>query len=367
MKCVNRSHAVAFLFLVACAPSSLVRSAQVGDRRALAEQMEARLKVGDLSVNDVKEVARATVAFEVASAKEDELLARLDDASLCARWIVQFLDDRKGRHDEAGARAATMLFEIGKLSAGDVRDWANDDDATWRALGVRGLVREDDAGARMKALGDPDPRVRLGAILAMQTAGDKADASRLIESARLDPDLPNRHHAVRAFATLKSASKPEMTALRDLWESADESLRREIATAWATSRPLFESGGREQLVVLLASGGLSGPAIAGAAAVVRTHRDDNELDPLAVATLERALLHGSRFDKVRALAASSASGSPILHEAVKKLVDDSDVDVRAAVQAQLAPLPQTRNPVVAKAITDSNVSVRTKAACSLAR
>jgi hypothetical protein len=147
---------------------------------------------------------------------------------------------------------------------------------------------------------------------------------------------------VRILATFESASGAEVTALRDLWEGADEVLRREIATAWASSNGLFANGGREQLVVLLAGGGASAPAIAGAAAWVRFHRADKELDTLAIATLERALLHGSRFDKLHALSVTTATDSTVVRDAALKLAGDADPEIRLALHTQIGALPGRR-------------------------
>ncbi len=336
------ARSVLLAFVVSCAPSSLVRVAQSGERAALAAQIDAKLKAGELSAGDVREISRTMLQFELASAKDGDVVKRLDEASSCARLIVDFLDERRRRHDDAGARAAMMLLELGRLDPSEVRDRSNENDADWRAVGVRGLVRDGDAPARAKALGDPDARVRRSALRAIDAAKNATDAARLLETAQFDPETINRHQAVRILATFESVSGPEVTALRDLWESADEILRREIATAWAASNGLFANGGREQLIVLLAAGGLSASAIAASAAVARFHRVDKELDALAVATLERALLHGSRFDKVHALSAASATDSKIVHDAVLKLADDPDAEIRLALHTQLAALPERR-------------------------
>jgi hypothetical protein len=392
-------------------------------------QIEAQLKAGDLTVSDVRKISLSVLQLELTSAKEADAVNRLDDASACARLIGDFLAERSGKHNDLGARATMALLELGTIDPGDVRHWAHDDDAAWRAVGARGLVGDGDGAARARALGDPDVRVRRSALRAIEVAKHPADLPRLLEAARFDPETIHRHQAVRILATFESVSGAEVTALRDLWEGADEMLRREIATAWASSHGLFASGGREQLVVLLAGGAASAPAIAGAAALVRFHRADAELDSLAIATLERALLHGSRFDKVHALSVTGATDSTIVRDAALKLADDTDPELRFALHTQLGALPARRavslaalwvfakdnahplahkarealarlgdravlpllerdigdptaavrlgaldglvalgtTPYAAKLITDSDVSVRTKAACTLAQ
>ncbi len=351
---LSRAALVLFSLCAACAPSPLVRSAQMGDWRALASLLEARLKAGDVSASEVRNVSRATIDFELSAGSDADVLARLGELSNCAGLIVPFLDERKNKHDGIGAHAATMLFELGKLAPDDVRGWADDDDAQWRALGVRGLVRNGDGEKRAKALVDPDGRVRLSAVFAVRDAGEVAEAPLLIEVARLDSESLNRLHAIRAIAASPSAGAKEVCALRDIWEGADDALRREIALAWVTSTSLFLGGGRERLIAILAAGGLSGPTIAAAAAVTRLRRNDKEIDQLAVTVLERALTHGSLLDKIHVLSAAVIDHSSVLQDAVKKLADETEVEVRVAAHIKLAGLAHTRKASVAALFVIAN-------------
>ena len=52
------------------------------------------------------------------------------------------------KHDGAGAEAALTRLEDGKLGDGSARDFLDDADDRWRAVGTRTLHRDDDRKCR---------------------------------------------------------------------------------------------------------------------------------------------------------------------------------------------------------------------------
>ena len=121
--------------------------------------------------------------------------------------------------DAAGAEAALARVEAGELSAGSARDFLREADDAWRAVGTRGLVREEDDAARMRAYVDPAPAVRRAAMHAAAVAKDPRDVEALAEAARVDPEPIVRTDAVRALGAVGGALV--IAKLRDLWAGAD--------------------------------------------------------------------------------------------------------------------------------------------------
>src|SRR5262249_13817495 len=149
---------------------------------------------------------------------------------------------------------------------GDVRALTGEDPA-WRAVAARALVRPEDRAARWKALLDPEPLVRRQAARAAADAADPDDLDALAEAVRLDPQPIVRTEAVRGLAALGGAAGGRVLgARRDLWRGGDDALREDMARAWSRS-PLWESGGREELRLLVAAEE-GPPAIEGAAAIL---------------------------------------------------------------------------------------------------
>ena len=151
-------------------------------------------------------------------------------------------------HDEAGAAAALALLDARELSQDDARQFATNPSAPWRAVGARALVRSEDRPLRLKALLDPDPRVRRQAVRAARDDQDPDDLGALSEAARVDPEPIVRTEAVRAMVELEPLPPGELAdLLRDLWPRADEGLREDIAIAWASPR-VWDQGGSEALL-----------------------------------------------------------------------------------------------------------------------
>ena len=328
---------IAALVLVAGCGNAALRAAERGDNAKLRAEIADKQRSGTLTNGEAADLARAVAEHEITSAKtEKDALARLDETRACARELDDAFEERMKTRDGAGAEAALLRLESGKLGTGSARAWLDDADDRWRAVATRTLRESDDRQRREKAILDPSPRVRRGAIRASAQAKDAADIDLLFETARVDPDLLLRNEALRAISSILRGDAGHDRAaeiavrLRDLWTSGDDPLKEDIAVAWGLA-PVFESGGREALRVAIAGG--KGPgAIAAAGVVVRSVKD-TDLVASGTALLARTITDGSRRDRLHALVVSRLEG-PVL-EAARKAAHDDDLEVRVPVLARL--------------------------------
>jgi hypothetical protein len=321
-----------------CASSGALRAAERGDFATLQKDVAVEEKLGKLSNGEAADLARAVVGWEIEKGPPAEQLARVREARACAAGIDDALARRMKTRDEAGGEAALARVESGELSEGAARDHLADTDDAWRAVGARGLVREGDDAARLRAYVDPAPAVRRAAMHAALRAKDARDVDALAEAARVDPEGIVRTDAVRSLAAIGGAAV--VAKLRDLWGGADGPLREDIATAWA-SPGVWEAGGREDLRVLVAQG--RGPAAiqAAGAALGRAPRDA-EIEASATALLARLVSGASKpshRDRVHAIAVTPpralALASGAILDALREAARDSDVMIDVAALAQL--------------------------------
>ncbi|HSO34817.1 MAG TPA: hypothetical protein VLT33_19920 [Labilithrix sp.] len=328
----------AALAAVSCG-SPAFRAAERGDHAKLRAEIEGKHQRGKLSNLEAANLARVVASRELTSAKDDaSATARIRETLGCAADLDEALEERMKQHDGAGAEAALLRVEDGKLGDGDARDYLADGDDRWRAVATRTLHRDDDRKRRQAAVLDPSPRVRRSAIRASADAKDVADLDLLFETARVDPELLLRNEALRSMSQIlradensKARAAAHATRLRDLWSTGDDALREDIGVAWALS-PVFENGGREALRVEIASG--KGPgAIAAAAVVLRTAPRDAELAASASALLTRTIGEGSRRDRLHAIASARTSGTEL--EALRAAAKEEDRDIRVPALARL--------------------------------
>ena len=318
--------------------SSAWRAAESGDRAKLRAEIEGKHQRGQLSNSEAAKLSRAVASRELTTAKDETTAtARVKETQGCAAELDEALEDRMKTHDGAGAEAALIRVEDGKLGDGDARDYLADGDDRWRAVGTRTLHRDDDRRRRQAAVLDPSPRVRRSAIRASADAKDVSDLDLLFETVRVDPELMLRNEALRAMSQIlrsddgKARAAAHVTRLRDLWTTGDDAIREDIGVAWALS-PVFENGGREALRVEIASG--KGPgAIAAAAVVLRTAPRDGELAGSASALLTRTIAEGSRRDRLHAIASARTTGAEL--EALRAAAKEDDRDIRVAALARL--------------------------------
>ncbi|MCL2723829.1 MAG: hypothetical protein FWD69_05270 [Polyangiaceae bacterium] len=279
---------------------------------------------------------------EIASAKDEaRATARVRESRQCVVRVDDALRRRMKVHDGAGAEAAMLLLENGKLSEGKARSYLADADDRWRAVGVRMLYESGDGRARRTALIDPSPRVRTSAVRASVRAADPADLDVLFETARVDPEPMLRTDAIGAVSAIARSRRGRAYAgdvalrLRDLWTAGDDALRENVAVAWALS-PVFEHGGRAALVVRIAEGRGPGP-VAAAGVVLRTASKDEALVASANALVARTILEGSVRDRRNAIFVARLEGSPL--DAIRKASTDDDNEVRITALARLLDSP----------------------------
>ncbi len=310
-----------------------MRAAEHGDRAALLQAVSIGNRRGSLSNREATAIAREVAERELRTSPPVEALSRVREARACAYELDDPLADRMRTHDATGAEAALARIEGRGLSPGGARVFAADPDAAWHAVGARGLVRAEDRVNRLRALLDPDPRVRRQAARAAHDAASEGDLDALVEAARLDPEPIVRTEAVRAIVALPPAPRTAII-LRDLWNGGDDGLREDIARAWSAPS-LWSAGGREALRVLLAAE--HGPgALEGAAAVLRRREADADMAQVAAALLMRTIQSGSRRERLQALAQTPLDRSELL-ASVKTAAGDGDAEVRVAALARLAP------------------------------
>lgn len=329
-----------FVVLSAAACGSpAFRAAERGDRAKLRAEIEDKHQRGKLSNLEAANLARVVASRELTSAKDDAMAsARIREAQGCAADLDEALEERMKTHDGAGAEAALLRVEDGKLGDGDARDYLADGDDRWRAVATRTLHRDDDRKRRQAAVLDPSPRVRRSAIRAAADAKDVADLDLLFETARVDPELLLRNEALRSMSQIlrgdesgRARAAAHATRLRDLWSTGDDAVREDIGVAWALS-PVFENGGREALRVVIAAG--KGPgAIAAAAVVLRTAPRDVELAASASALIARTIAEGSRRDRLHAVASARTTGLEL--EALRQASKEDNGGIRVPALARL--------------------------------
>jgi hypothetical protein len=317
-----------------CASSPAMRAAESGDRAALAGAVGEREKRGAMSNGEAAALARAVAGRDILGAAGTDAVTLVEDVRSCAREMRSALSDRAATHDDAGAVAALELLEVDQYDDRDARDFARDHRPLWRALGARALYRSEDRELRLKAMLDPDPRVRRQAVRAARDDQDPNDLPVLAEAARVDPEPIVRSEAVRAMVALEPLPAGELAdALRDLWPKADDGLREDIAIAWA-SPLVWDRGGSGALMNVVA--GEHGPGVVeGAAAVLRNENMGGEIVLEAIAHMERAIQQGSRERRLQAIAEAPLE-RPELLAAVKRAADDGDARVRVGALARLA-------------------------------
>ena len=316
-----------------------MRAAERGDRPALYDAIAAREASRRMSNHDASCLAKAVAEHEIGVAAGTEAVDRIGDARTCAHELDGALAARMRLHDAAGAAAALARMESGGLDLSDVRMYAADPQPEWRAVAARSLVRPQDREARLRALLDPDPRIRRQGVRAARDARNEADLGALAEAARVDPEPMVRTEAVRAMAALEPAPNSRVVdILRDLWKTGDDGLREDIALAWS-GPALWLHGGRDALLFVVTKA--HGPAaIEAAAAVLRHHDSDAEVVQAAVAQLARAIDSGPLMTRLQALAQAPVERGDLL-AVVRTAAGDDDLQVRVGALARLA---ETKDP-----------------------
>ncbi|NUP06470.1 MAG: hypothetical protein HOW73_10465 [Polyangiaceae bacterium] len=320
--------------MAGCAQSAAVSAAKKPDFNALAREIDASKKAGDLGDGDVEDIAEAVAEGEIQRAKGVEGERMLETFGGCADEVEGALDDRYDAGDDTGAFAANILMNAGVVDIDNYVGFARETDArpAYRALGARGLVDEDDFPLRRKLFVDLDERVRVNALKAAMTAPAKEDFDLLIEAARVDPSRDARAAAAHAIGRI--GGDRAVVALKDLWIRADAHLRDAIVDAYM-SPGTYEAGGREQLVQAAESGGEGSIDAAVALSRVSLGEEvEKRAHSIAMGVLVRTIKLGTREDRTYAMLMAPMDDEVLA--ALRAAKDDSDAGVALIALGRLS-------------------------------
>jgi hypothetical protein len=323
------------LAVSACRTDGAIEAALHGDLKTLQSEIRDAQRQGRLDREVVEALARAVAGREVRSAKGEPAVRRLRTVRACAAPLYAVLSDRSSRPDDAGAEAALILLEYGRLEpAHAVTKHAESASGSWRAVAARAATAPEYALLRREFYRDPDERVRRAALHAGLSAKDPGDLDALLEAARLDPDVLSRSIATRAVGAI--GGQQAVLRLNDRWAQAEEDVRAVIIEAWAMPRA-FEAGGEKELVRIAetASGTL---AIAAAHALFTSGGQFRDLGTQVIA---RAIADGTRSERQLAIRLADVS-QQALESAIKEASKDADRYVRVMAHAKLVTLEAHR-------------------------
>lgn len=332
---VGLTHALfAASLLTACGGSQLGNTALQGDLPKLQTEISQAKRAGELDEAQTRDLARAVARRELLSSKGDEGVERVRELRPCLFQLVDDFEERADGTDAVAAAASLALLEAGEADEDDLFEGhAQSADPMWRSVGIRAAVGKQRAQARQRAFLDGDLRVRRSALHAALAEPDPSEIPALLDVARLDPDALTRSVALRALGAI---GKPEaITALRDLWVTADEEARQAIVDAWASSGSMAHGGTAQVRWVMESQTGL--PRVVAAVRLASTSGPDAEQ---ALSVLERILEVGA-VDEQR-LAVLMAPAHPRLLPALQKLAASTDENAAVLAAAALARDPAQR-------------------------
>lgn len=326
---------VLLLLLPACGTIPTVDAALHRDLATLRRSIVAEQKQGSIDRGRAGEIARAVAAREVYSGVGPGAASRIRSLRACASPVMDALEARSSRQDEAAAEATLVLLAHKRIAAEPLAARYEDaDSGAWRAVAARASLASSRFTKRRQYFVDPDQRVRRAALEAALEAPASLDQPALAEAARLDPDAQCRSLATRALGA--SGGQPAVRALIDLWEHGDDDDRVTIVEALGKP-PAFAAGGRAELLhVAEAEHGV--PAVAAAGVLVRV---DPSSKAQATLLLARSITDGSADEQ--ALAIQMAPLEPVIVQALRDAVENGDPEVRVAALGRLLDVPAERS------------------------
>lgn len=321
--------------LEACAsPKGAVESALRDDLDGLREHIAAEQRARRIDEDRAREIARAVLEREIASARDPGAALRVRALRPCARPLYDALHDRAETQDDVGAQAALILLENRQLRGSALKDYADTTDGAWRAVAARDTEGAKARARRMAFFVDPDERVRRAALHSAVAAPDPRDVEVLLDVSRTDPDPLARSLAIRALGRI--GTELVVLALKDRWHRADEPIRLAIVDAWSQPAALRD-GGKAELVRLVENeSGL--PALQAAHALIGS---DGEAVPVATNRLLHAARHGSTEERRMALRLLPARAPETIAE-LKEAAGAADPEVAVLAQARLLDFPAER-------------------------
>ena len=319
-----------------CGTPSVVRTALEGDLQSLKQRIADSQRRGELDRDTVQDLARAVAGREVRSSRGNEAVERVRSVRPCATPLVYVLRDRTKKLDDAGAEAAIVLYELGKLDREElVARYAETSSGAWRAVAARASIQQKNGALRRKLIEDPDERVRRAALYAALDAHDAADLDTLLEAARLDPDSLSRSLATRAVGAI--GGERAVLGLDDRWARADPTTRITIVDAWAMPASWAAGGERKLIWVAESTRGL--PSVAAADSIVRKGGSSANLGR---ALLARAIAEGTEPERRLAIQLAPTS-DPDVKKAIDKASKSDDRQVRVMALARLVDEPKAHD------------------------
>jgi hypothetical protein len=329
-----------------CASAPGLEAAQSGDWAKLASSLQQVRAEGRPTEHEAAELAEAILSVVVRDAKGVDGERTVRSLAPCAHSLEAELLARSETNDEVAAAVLAVLLSRELIDADDVVDFALDRDprASFRALGARALVEDEDFALRRELFLDLDEDVRLAALRAAVDAPSRDDLDALVDAIRREPSAAGRVSAARALGRVGGARA--VSALVDRAAGADPSLREAIVEAFLQPES-FASGGNEALTRLLESGASGAVAVAALLAAPPGEGASAEgpdqaraaLRERAMATLVTAMARGTREDRFRAIL--TAPASPATLEALRSTRSDQDSSVAALAHARLARIGTT--------------------------
>ena len=156
--------------LSGCGSPWSVRAAKTGDEASLRKALAREKEEGKLDRDRVVEVAHAVGTRELLSSVSDAAVLRIEESAGCTRPLLDALEKRAQKADDAGAAAKLALIDAEGGRAGDgeelLRTYGTSPSPLYRAVAARAAVGEQLGPARRKYFNDPDEKVRLAALRA---------------------------------------------------------------------------------------------------------------------------------------------------------------------------------------------------------
>jgi hypothetical protein len=327
--------------VLGCSTPGYVKTAYYGDLATLKKEIGDARARRSLDRAGVVQLARAVARREVRSATGEDVVLRIRATRTCVNGVEPELRERAEKADDAGAEALLVLADSGRIAPVALVDrYAHSSEGALRAVAARGAFTPNYAALRRGYYVDGDERVRGGAFRAAFQAKDPADVDVLLEAARLDPAPANRSLAARAAGSAGGARA--VLGLRDVWTTADATLRLSIVEAWGMPAA-YSGGGARELVEVAEKRDSLASVFAGSELL----RHDGEGANVGRAVLLRAVNEGTTDERLLAIQLVPLSDPDGL-AAVERAAKEPLGTARIVAWARLLESPAHRKDAVAQ-------------------
>ncbi len=313
--------AIALLFGSACAQKPWVAAARSGSLGDLQRYVEVAADRNQFTRARAVELAEEIAEREIEVADDAEVYERIATLGPCASQVFWALKHRAKGKSDGSAAASIVLFEAG-YGEGLRAVTPEKESGAWRAFAVRLATAPEQRSFVLRALIDPDVRVRRAALNALQQGPQPSDGSALIDVVRLDPEPALKQAALAVLGD--SGNVAALLALREYWDEMAESTR--LAFVQALHSPAARTRGGEPLLVRTMESSGSFESLVAASLVFN---DVAASRGAAAAHLVRALREGSTSERLLALA-SLPPNHPEARFEIQKLASSGEPYLRTA-------------------------------------